>query len=253
MKKVFFIHFKKCGGMSIATELEKKYELTRNNEFLKKNFNKNMYSHIVGNIRNPYKYYVSAYRWGKTSRGKVLEPLDENYKNEVSNAINEYRKKNNIDETIKLTKDQKKLVEFKIWMKYILTNKNKLKSSKNCDLSQIMKDYNIGLVTARFLCYYYRDFKEFNKPDPYFKKYLKDINSKSPYISNFIKVETIRDDLKRLKIDYSNTWSNQKINNESELQYYHYYDQDLIDLIYKRYKYIFDKFNYNKLYFRSFE
>lgn len=232
--KVLFIHNKKCGGMSILKELEKIYDVERHNKFLKI-LNKNKFKYIIGNIRNPYEYYVSLYIWGPSSRGK-LDIVDSEYEKLSIPLEKEIKEKK--ENRIKL---------FRLWMKYLLKNKNSLIGQNKCNLSKIMKDYNIGLMTARFLCYYYKNFDD-EIADKYFRKYLSDVNLQSPYTSNFIKLENIKEDLKSVNIKYNNTWVNDnKSQGYLDFPWYKYYDQELIDLIYEKDKHIFNKFDYDKI------
>ena len=138
MTNVLFIHNKKCGGMTITKELEKKYNVTRLNKILKITLKHclNNKKYIVGNIRDPYKYYVSAFRWGPSARGKTKFTCEEHKKEEG---------------ILKNNNNWNNIIKFRVWMKYVLLCKDVLINYSGCNLTEIMKKHNIGLLTCRFL------------------------------------------------------------------------------------------------------
>ena len=216
MKDILLLHNIKCGGSTlneIVKNSNKTYTRTKlYNQFLFKD-----YKVIISSIRNPYNYYISAIFYNRKSRGRV-SPESEPYLRKIE----------------KLPKEE----YFKLYVKGILTGKIILKNESvgitNNNVDSMMKKHNIGLFTARTLALF------FNNRGKYLKKLSLNNN-----ITKIIKLENIEEDLKKLNLTYNNIAEN--TSRLGKVNINDYYDQELIDLIYEKDKFIFKKFNYDKI------
>ena len=211
MAQYCFIHLPKCGGSYISTLM---YENNKNGKYIMKGHNsvekKDPTLTYVGNIRHPYDIYKSLWNYGCERQGGVYNYVKKNY----PHYAYLYSSKRNIK-------------NFRLWLGLILTN-------TICYNGEDMKKYNIGLVTYRFFkLYNFKDYSLLDKVDI------------DPLIDVFIKLENIKEDLKKIELSYTEI----RVNASKYLQSDSadiYYDQELKNLVYSKDRYIFDKFYYQK-------
>jgi len=228
-KNIHFIHNQKCAGTFIWSLIKKQYPLNsfnNNHAYIHKNsYNVNGNSKdmfIVGNIRNPYKIYVSLWSYGCYKKGALF------------NYFNKHH-----PEYLYLYSDVYNIQNFKTWCKLILQYNIILKKNIFFQDTDVMKYYNIGIVTYRFISLYYNGNFNILHNDK--------INNKND-IDIFIKVENMINDLQKINIhitEEQNENGKTKSNSTTHLDYQLYYDDELRNLVYLKDFYIFKRFNYD--------
>ena len=224
MSNVLILHNIKCGGITLKHILisnKINYNITKINNNFVSNKN-NEYKMIVSTIRNPYLYYISAVFYNGKSRGKISNISKEYFSSIRALPRNEF---------------------FKLYVKGILTgkiilNKENIGKKRN-DVSKMMRIFNIGFLTARSIALFYNNER----------KYLMDITLNNDI--NILKLEDLQSEINKLNLDIN--YDGFVINksrlekNIGKLNLKDFYDQELIDLIYEKDKFIFEKFKYDKL------
>jgi hypothetical protein len=240
-KDIIFIHLPKTGGTFVHKFIED--QCAKNPDFIKTYFKnpghgykhatinleekKIRKKHVLGTVRNPFDHYVSWYSWSFRS-GNIMAVK----KDKLFEEWREFRNK---------FKNPKDTEGFRYWLKMILSkyfinspipsNQN----SKNNSRSYLEDD--IGHSTWLFLKMYYQsDLSYLKNPE---------LNL---IVDSYIRTEHLYEDLIKhfrfLKEDFDN-FKIKKINSSNRLDNYRdYYDDELIELVYHKDKYLFDKFNY---------
>ena len=210
-----FIHLQKCAGEHISAFMKKKLGGERigatHSTILPSEKNKI----IVGNIRNPLTYYVSAWAYScpelKGGLGKTF--------------VRHYPDKKHLFD------DGHSVENFQTWLKLMLTDANFGKG--NSIDTAAMRRYDIGILTYRFfLLYNALDFSLLKEPD------------KNVLVDHFIRVESLEEDFDRIFGTNINEERHYKSGKSKHLPCNEYYNESLMDLVYRKDRYIFDKFNY---------
>ena len=245
-KKIYFIHNQKCAGTFIWSLIKKQYPINSfNNHHASINNNHNVNScadggvdggdgvdggvdggvhdketFIIGNIRNPYKIYVSLWAYGCYKKGALF------------NYFNKHHQ-----EYLYLYSDVYNIQHFKTWCKLILQYNIILKKNIFFQDTDVMKYYNIGIVTYRFITLYYNGNFNILHNDK--------INNE---VDIFIKVENMINDLQKINIHITEDQNENgkiKSNSTTHLDYQLYYDDELRNLVYLKDFYIFKRFQYD--------
>jgi len=219
MSKVLILHNIKCGGRTLDKIIKSNkinYNITKiHNKIPHKN---NEYKMIVSTIRNPYLYYISAVFYNGKSRGKVSDISKEYFLSIRALPRNEF---------------------FKLYVKGILTGKIILNKEnvgvKHNDVSKMMRIFNIGFLTARSIALFYNNDR----------KYL--MNTTLNNDINILKLEDLQSEINKLNLDINYDGFVINKSRPEKLNLKDFYDQELIDLIYEKDKFIFEKFKYDKL------
>lgn len=125
---------------------------------------------------------------------------------------------------------------FKEWLYKLLNNK-----FKNIQGDEEMKKHNVCQMTYQFgYIYLNGKFEKLVDPDKPIKQ-----------VSYFVKLEEIDQGLKKIEelfeIDFSECCADESFYNKSDhLDIVCYYNQDLLDLVYQKDRFIFEKFGYPK-------
>lgn len=238
-KDVIFIHYPKTGGTFVHKFIED--QCKKNPDFIKTYFinrghgykhatinieeKKILKKHVLGIVRNPFDHYVSWYSWSFQSGNIFAIP-----KNKLFSEWKDLRDK---------LKSPKDVNGFRTWLKLVLT-KYFIDSPLPTNYYKKLKSENylktdIGHSTWLFLkMYYWSDLSFLNNPE---LNYIAD---------SYLRTEYLYDDMVKhfriLKKDYDNFKKQNTSNRLSD--YRDYYDDELIELVYHKDKYLFDKFNY---------
>ena len=213
-----FVHTPKCAGSAISRYLNS-YSNVTNMGHYKDISDKHLKSDSIwiSNIRNPFEIYPSfwAYR---------------SYGNDKSTVSYQYQPENckcNSNDDLKVKKEA-----FKNWLNFMVDYESPGVKYKGGQL-------NFGIATEWVITYWFGLNKELFESE-----YLND-SEKKYVITDFIRQEHIGSDLKRiLKLD---TDVNIPYNNKGRetIDYRELYDQEMIDLVYNKDRYVFDKFKYD--------
>lgn len=227
---------------------------------------------IIGSIRNPWDWYVSLWGYGCDSKGSVWRQTTDNvnfryYKQQLSSEMG-YQILPPWILARQLMSDLKKSVEpwkrfyqnssdpqcFKSWLKLIFDHEKSLDLREGFGFSPISKQ--AGILTYRF-------FKLFTSLDKkiYSKKLflthnnLEELWYAHKFADFFIRLEHLEDDLLQamqksaVQVSQQNKQEllaakYEKTNTSSRLPAKYYYDEESIQLVYEREKFLINLFNY---------
>jgi hypothetical protein len=221
VQEIIFCHLEKCAGVYIGKILEqtekktgRKYmwlghELSVDTQNNIKNISRNKNMIIVGNIRNPYTFYVSLWAFSCTYKKAHYSLIASKY-----------------PQYLYLYKDPYNIQNFRKWLKLMLTGE-----FKNEDFAKYMIEHNVGLLTSRF-------FELYNQND-FSLLHNTEIN---PMVEHFIRLEHLKQDLAKINLPYES----QVRNKSKHYHYSQYYGNEEMELVYKLDNYIFKKFGYEK-------
>lgn len=218
---IIFCHLEKCAGVYIGRILQlaekqngRKYmwvghtltdDMTKNIKNIA--ITKNMI--IMGNIRNPYTFYVSLWAFSCIHK--------KGHYNLIRNKYPQY---------LYLYSDPYNVQNFRKWLKLMLTG-----AFKDEDFAKYMTNHNIGLITSRF-------FELYNQSD---FSLLENIEA-NPIVNHFLRLEHLKHDLAKVDLPYET-----QVRNKSKHHHYSaYYGKEEMDLVYELDNYIFKKFGYEK-------
>jgi len=210
-----FVHLLKCGGTSIFRMMMDNFKVL-NVDQIGKGVPLSHYTIpieekkgkvVVGNIRHPLSFYVSL--WAFVDGGFT------------GTFIKQYKDKAHLcDDTFSIPK-------FQEWLKIIINDRFLLPPAG--------EEFNIGILTWTFFeKYYNNDYRFLNTPN---EEYL---------VDHYIRLETLEEDFNRIFGTDIKKQNNPRYKTTKHLPYIEYYNNELIDLVYDKEKFIFDKFNYNK-------
>lgn len=213
-KNIIFSHFPKAACSYINKVLATAQNDSRNTLFKSytslrhtkvKKEHKSPDNIIVGNIRHPLLIYVSMFAYNCR--------LLPNQTEKTEFGIKYYSNVNSIE-------------IFREWLKLKICDVN----DKLGDSNLIYQRSDVGVITNRFFHLYNdNDFSYLNKPN------------ENPLVDLFIKAENISDALTELNLPGKH---DTLVNSSPHLPWREYYTDELIDLVYEKDKYIFDKFEY---------
>lgn len=213
-----FLHLQKCGGTYISSLMNKKNEdkqsktlyINKGHSSVPNKLDCNIY---VGNIRHPYEIYRSLWTYGCLKKGDIYKIITQNFP-QYAHLYNSHTDIQN----------------FKLWLTLLLNYKIILPKKLYYFDIDIMKKHNIGLATYRFFSIYnHSNFKLLNN------------FNYNPIIDIFIRNESMASDLQKIGLEYIDI----KINDSQKLDI-DYYDDEMKELVFKKDKYLFEKFNYPK-------
>jgi len=208
----------------------------------------------IGNIRNPWDWYVSLWSFGCLHEGGLYGRVTRKpnlFKfNQFRHIINGSCFKYNIDLWKKLYSDSSNIDNFKKWLTLILLEQD-YSIFEGYTESKISK--KIGLLSYRYIKLYTKKGKnDLVKINSYSD--LIHYDNQHNFINLFIKNESIHHDFinnselfgissknMRIVLEGFNIRTNSSIRGD----YRNYYDDELVDLVYKKEKFILDKFNYS--------
>jgi hypothetical protein len=243
---IIFCHLEKCAGTFIGRMLElSKKRTVRHYMWVGhtvhcptiKQLGLNQDMIIVGNIRNPYSFYVSLWAFSGIHKKGHYELIASKY-----------------PQHLHLYSDPLNIPNFREWLKLMLTGLLDEEFATN------MKKYNIGLLTSRFFeLYNNNDFSyldvccsptthEFESISKHvlggaqiheFELSSKHVD-KDYMVNHFVRVEHLKDDLRKIDVPYVDKASNQSKHHKYSL----YYGPEEAELVYRLDNYIFKKFGY---------
>lgn len=259
--KVCFLELEKTGISSIKKYLKQHMSdgiITRPHDYVTEDILQKKIL-FIGSIRNPLDWYVS--RW---SYGCMMKNNDSLFKNFVNKRLNLNRINNiegQLSNKIKYLKNQffkkSKYIEnlysdpynkdnFRLWLKELLTKGKKSSLAEHYFFTSLKK--NFGYMTYRYLIMFTKP--QYRKEIYYKLNGLNDIeefDKKYVFIDNFLKIENLKDDLKKLvhKLDIDGKAVIEIVNPSKrirELDYY--YDDETINIVKNYDEFLFKKFNY---------
>lgn len=211
---IIFCHLEKCAGTFIGRMLKllqkrtgRKYMWVGHdiNDSTRKIMGNMM---VLGNIRNPYSYYVSLWAFSGIHKKGHYDIIASKF-----------------PEHLYLYSDPYNIPNFRKWLKLMVTG------LLQEDFAKHMVKYNIGLLTSRFFELYNDcDFSLLNNVDV------------NPMVHYFIRLENLKEDLNKINLPYVHHISNRSQHHHYSL----YYGEEERDLVYKLDNYIFKKFGYQK-------
>lgn len=180
---------------------------------------------LIGTIRNPFDFYLSLWSYGCQGKG---------------NQFSRHLKHDPDDAYLYLDSSRKDY--FKKWLFLVI---NDQRVYKPFDI-ELMKKYDIGLLTLEFFYTYLRDDYSYlleSKSKKDFKEFshilkIEEVNKTIlPLMESLglVITQQVKDKFKKNEFDRNK--SNHKLREE-------YYDQEMIDLVLKKDWYIFEKFDY---------
>lgn len=235
-KKHVYIHLPKTGGTfltsllrtslncSLAKREHSSISLEQKNTIYKDKI-------IVGSIRNPFDYYVSTFSFAARAPGPVRrraifgvksKPLFEKYP-EIKELFNDGMDVSNFQKWLPIFLNDMELDWPKIYL------------PKNSILEGYRHEHDIGYLTWVFMKMFYElDLSYLDTPE---KNKIADI---------YIKTETLNEQASEIfDIDIKKLNSRPKSNGfKRHKDYREYYNDELIEMVYRKDKYIFDKFGY---------
>lgn len=212
-----FLHLPKCAGTYIQNVLKDNLlgKISKKNHKTIRIYDKNR-PKIIGSVRNPFSYYVSNWSYSCQMKGEPFRLFIE----ERPDKINLFKDPNNV----KNFKEWFNILHYEIDL-----DAPSLGITRKPNTSY--RQQNVGYYTFTF-------FKMYNE----LKFELLKTPEKDILVNEFIKVETIDEDLKRIfSIQINNR---EKMNTSEHLDYHEYYDEELKEKVFILDKYIFNKFNY---------
>ena len=205
----------------------------------------------MGNVRNPWDWYVSLWAFGCMKKGGLFDKVIGDI-----NLLNLYGIKKKFLSPKKLFIDKKKWEkvyndannpkQFQEWLKLILTD-------STIDLGEEYKSSSIskfsGLLTYRYLKLYthnfdknianYIDLLEFDKENNFIDIIIKKENLYNALLESSSKMDISNDEMQKALGKYKN-----KTNRSERKDYQFYYNQDSIELVRKYEKLIIEKYGY---------
>lgn len=214
-KPIMFCHLEKCAGTFIGQTLKTREEKEKKHfmwvghdiDDSIRTIMPNMF--VVGNIRNPFSFYVSLWAFSGIHKKGHYDLFKTKY-----------------PQYLYLYSDSYNIANFRKWLRLMLLTE---KDFLNEGFARYMKQHNVGLLTSRF-------FELYNNAD---FTYLSNVTA-NPLVNHFIRVEHLKEDLKKIDLPYTN-----RITNKSKHHHFSaYYGEEEKALVYKLDNYIFKKFNY---------
>ena len=208
-----------------------------NYDDIPENFRTNLDSMIkIGNIRNPWEWYVSLWAYGCLKKGGFRERIfNESKNNEKWNYL--YSNQNNP-------------VLFREWLSEVLTG----------NLTEIEEEYfnsplssTIGFFTYRYMDIYVKDFYNFKKKSHDYIA-IKEKELKDNFIDIILRKENLSSDillmhnffgLSEREVERVLVKNKRKKNTSKHKHFSFYYDNDTCELVRKKDALIVDKYGYN--------
>jgi len=262
--KLVYLQLQKTGSTHITKLLS---EILQGQEYTKHMrpplsiSEKNKY--FIGSIRNPWDWYVSLWSFGCQDKGGFYNRMTSRiftglymfkYPFKTTLAfINELTKP--IEKWKYLYSDWKDPELFRKWLKLIFNPRRKYDLKEKYGFSPI-SDYG-GFLTYRYMYLYSKEVKKlytnkyvgnliklknFDKSNNILDFIIRNENLENDLIDVFHKIGIALDDEDINKINSSKKTNTSKRNKNLKL----YYDEDSRELIYKRERFLIDKYNYTK-------
>lgn len=198
----------------------------------------------VGNIRNPWDWYVSLWAFGCMKKGGVYEQLTN--KRLINKLKNPKKLFHSSPEWIKVYETSDDPALFRNWLKMILiTNRNDLHEYK-----RVNQEIRIGLMTSRYINLYTTDIHSERNQLHNFDDIIQ-FDKKNNFIDIFLYNETLDQDIKalltRLQIQKSiiqQLVNAPRTNASKRKNYQEYYDEETRNLVAGMDKFIIAKHNY---------
>ncbi len=200
----------------------------------------------VGNIRNPWDWYVSLWAFGTTGNGGLV--------NHIINKSFVKKLKNpqyffipvNLWKSVYADATNPEL--FRQWIKMILNSKRRRDMGKGYGISS-MSSFS-GLLTYRYMRLYTYDFDKDNGSIGNYDQ-LKSFDERKNMLDYIIRNENLENDFKVLmeRLDMpgeavSKVIHSGKTNASPREDYHKYYDDETIQLIWEKEKLIIEKYQY---------
>ncbi|MEX2596359.1 MAG: hypothetical protein WEC59_05450 [Salibacteraceae bacterium] len=242
LSKIDSLNAKPYGKHNKYHELPKKH---------RKNFDDKI---KLGNIRNPWDWYVSLWAFGCLKKGGLYNRVTESpniipLKKARRFMKHPYMLYNNPKAWRKVYADANDSKLFRIWLKLILNDSDVYlgENYKKLPLSEFT-----GLLSFRYLnLYTYRNKNAFSKIKS--PKQLKSYNEENNFIDIIIPNEKIHTKLvdvapiigaSKKAVETVLSSSEQRTNASKREDYRHYYDEETMNLVKKKDQLIIDKFGY---------
>ncbi|MBT8232358.1 MAG: hypothetical protein HKO66_03700 [Saprospiraceae bacterium] len=212
----------------------------------------------IGNVRNPWDWYVSLWAYGCMGKGGLYKRLTENpnpisvsgLRNLAGRMVQGEKLFNNTEEWKDLYKDGRDAIRFRQWLKKILLD-NDFSLGEGYKESTIGKE--VGFLTYRYILLFTYDAKKALQQLKHYNA-LADHDKENNFIDIMIRNESIHDDLIKYadqigcsKEDLKNVFKRfKKKRNKSEREGYdYYYDDETEQLVLEKEKFIIDKYGYS--------
>ena len=204
----------------------------------------------VGSIRNPWDWYVSIWAFGCLGKGNLYRILTKRPKLSTYNGMKEFLfHSSDRIEWKRLYKNSFDKNLFRQWLKYILVEK---KSTVGEGFGESVISDFAGFLTYRYLKLFTYDFSNKSEDILDYKKLI-EFDKKNNFIDIILKTETIDKLLinnapkmgihvKEIK-DVLDQFSN-KTNKSIRKTYRYYYDDETMELVKEKEKFIIEKYNY---------
>lgn len=249
--KIIYIELQKTG----STHAKKLLSSVCEGESIGKHNAPDMYQQrspnkiMVGNIRNPWDWYVSLWAFGCMKRGTLYKQVT---KIDLKRIINNPKSIFTAMKWRSVYSDRSDPKTFQKWLKMIFSKDGAYHCKKEYGRSPISTF--AGLLTFRYLRLYTSQFHKNRHAISNYNQ-LEKYDKKNNFIDHFLRTENLNNDLLNLMHDMqipedkikklSSTHMQKKTNRSKRKSYQHYYNDETIKLVQEREKFIIEKYNYS--------